>query len=114
MIDILNTVFTGIGLLIVWFHTEAFIEYSKLLKISSLFKINEFEKAYDTDYTLEYLTWLKLKYPTFLTKLITCPWCIGFWVSIICALFFNTFYIFPVVYVITIIMYLTIVKIFFR
>ncbi len=55
MIDLLNTICAGVIMLIVWFHTEAFIEYSKLFGLARLFKIDEFEKAYDNDFTLEYL-----------------------------------------------------------
>jgi hypothetical protein len=114
MIDVLNTICTGVIMLIVWFHTEAFIEYSKLFGISKLFKIDKFEKAYDSDFTLEYLPWIKSTYPNFFTRLINCPWCIGFWLTVLNCLFFSTIYLFPVIYVLTIVIYLIIVNKFFK
>lgn len=114
MIDLLNSIFIGVTFLIVWFHTEAFIEYGKLFKLSKILKINEFETAYNKDFTLEYLPWLKSSYPNFFTKLINCPWCIGFWFTLTVSLFLYTIYIFPVIYVTTLVIYLQIVKQFFR
>lgn len=114
MIDILNSVCFGVAFLIVWFHTEAFIEYGKLFGLAKLLKINEFESALNNDFTLEYLPWLRATYPNFVTKLISCSWCIGFWFTLTVSLFFYTIYIFPVIYVLTHVIYLKIVKAFFR
>lgn len=114
MIDILNTVFIGVAFLVVWFHTEAFIEYCHLFGIKRLFKIDEFERSQENDFSLEYLPWIKQTYPNFLTKLVTCPWCIGFWFTVLSSWIFSTFYIFPVIYVITVVIYLLIVNKFFR
>jgi len=114
MIDLLNTIFTGVAILIVWFHTEAFIEYSKVFRLHRLFKIDEFEKAYENDFTLEYIPWLKTRYDSFFTRLISCPWCVGFWLTLFNCCFFGTFYLFPVIYVITIVIYLAIINLFFR
>ena len=47
MIDILNTTFIGVAFLVVWFHTEAFLEYSNLFKMKRLFKIDEFESIFN-------------------------------------------------------------------
>jgi len=114
MIDILNTISIGVAFLIVWFHTEAFVEYCNILRIKRFFKIDEFEKAQENDFSLEYLPWIKQTYPNFFTKLINCPWCIGFWFTVISSWIFSTFYIFPVIYVCTIVIYLLIVNKFFR
>lgn len=114
MIDILNSIFIGVIFLIVWFHTEAIIEYGKLFRLSKPMKINDFETAQNIDFTLEYLPWLKSAYPNFFTKLINCPWCIGFWFSLTVSLFFYTIYIFPVIYITTLVIYLQIVNKFFR
>ena len=114
MIDILNSICFGAAFLVVWFHTEAFIEYGKLFRLSKLMKIDKFEQALNDDFTLEYLSWLKSTYPNFLTKLISCPWCIGFWFTLVISLFFYTIYIFPVIYVFTLVIYLIIITKFFR
>jgi hypothetical protein len=114
MIDILNTIFIGVTFLVVWFHTEAFVEYCNLFNLKRLFKIGEFEKAQESDFSLEYLSWLKQTYPNFFTKLVNCPWCIGFWFTLLSSWIFSTFYIFPVIYVFTLVIYLLIVNKFFR
>jgi len=114
MIDLLNSIFISVAFLIVWFHTEAFIEYGKLFKLSKFLKLQEFENDYNNDFTIEYLSWLKSTYPNFITKLISCAWCIGFWFTLAVSLCFYTIYIFPVIYVFTLVIYLQIVKSFFK
>jgi len=106
MIEILNTIFTGVAFLVVWFHTEALTEYAKLFGLSNLFKITEFENDCKNDFSLTYLSWLRTKHQNFFTKLITCPWCIGFWFLLTTSLFLSTLYIFPVIYVFTIVIYM--------
>jgi len=70
-------------ILIIWFKSDAFIEYSKLLKLSNYFKIDEWEEFKKTiDCSTSYHTFLRLKYPKFIVKLITCPICLSVWLSI--------------------------------
>lgn len=106
--NFVNTICFSTVTLILWFNTEAFIEYSKLFKLTKIFKIDQFEEAYKNDFTLEYLPWLKSTYPCFFTKLISCPWCIGFWINILSSIFFNTIDTVCVQYLISMVLYFTI------
>jgi len=79
-------IFWVVFLLFIWFNTDAFIQYSKIIGLSRLFKINDWE-----DYRLEspritYLEYLTLKNRGFFTKLISCKPCLTFWLSIISCL----------------------------
>lgn len=110
MITPLNTVCISTTFLILWFHTEAFVEYTKLFRLHRLFKVSEFEEDFKNDFTLEYLPWLRNKYPCFFTKLVSCPWCIGLWVSAILSLFNNTFDYICIQYLVSMTMYFVIVN----
>jgi hypothetical protein len=77
------TIFCLTLILLVWFKTEAFLEYSKKLHLDGVFKIKDWEVFKNTiDASTSYHTYLRLKYPIFIVKLITCPICLNMWLSI--------------------------------
>lgn len=67
--------------LIIWFNTEAFVEYIHLTKLP-IFKINEYISAKSTDCSLTYHIFLLSKYDCFFVRLITCPICTCMWICI--------------------------------
>lgn len=71
-------------ILLLWFKTDAFIIYSKLLKVNRFFHINEWEKFKETqDCSVDYHQYLRLINPNgFWTQLITCPICLCVWLCI--------------------------------
>lgn len=72
-----------ISCLIIWFDTSAFVEYVKLLKIDWLFGVEDYERERNKNGPLlEYYEWLDLKYSNFMTKLISCPICVAFWLTL--------------------------------
>ena len=77
------TTFTAL-LLLVWFKSEALIEWGSLLGISKFLKTEEFQKMKfeELPNSLNYPTFLKIKYNNFITKLISCPLCLSIWLSI--------------------------------
>ena len=98
-------IFWVVFLLFIWFNTDAFIQYSKIIGLSRLFKINDWE-----DYRLEspritYLEYLTLKNRGFFTKLISCKPCLTFWITITICLIFNSLVLFPVIYMLSYIIY---------
>jgi hypothetical protein len=103
--NILNSISVTVSFLLIWLNTEAFVYYGRLFKLSKFLKIDEFDQDKLNDFTLEYPTWLVKKYNSFFTKLITCPWCIGFWVTLISCLFLGTLNLFPTVYLISMTIY---------
>ena len=74
-------IFVTVFVLIIWFHTEAFIEYGRLLGLGKLFKLNDFVTCRTADMsTPEYHIYLNMKYNNFFTRLLACPFCFGFWI----------------------------------
>ncbi len=80
-------------LLLIWFNTEAFIEYAQVFKITDCFKIDEFIKVRQEtqDPSLTYLTFIAEHYDCFLVRLITCPICLSIWLGFILSIFLASF-----------------------
>jgi len=77
-----NYIFISILLLIVWFKTDAFLEYVKLFRLSKLFKVDKFEKEKLQDFELNYHLYLRKYHNNFFTRLITCPICLSVWLCL--------------------------------
>lgn len=74
----------GIALiLIVWFKSNAWIEYTRLFRLNFLSKYKEYDEAFKKDPTLEYHTFLKIYYPGFIVRLVTCPICCSVWLGLL-------------------------------
>ena len=103
-------IFLFVFILIIWFNTEAFVEYSHLLKIK-WFKVNEYLIAKDSDFTLTYHSYLLQKHNSFFTRLITCPFCLNFWLILLGKFIFGyTFLEIPTIYVTSLITYCSLTK----
>lgn len=91
-------------ILIIWFKSDAVIEYGKLLKLSKILKIDEFQKKKDEeDASLTYIRFLRITYDNFFIKLITCPYCLSFWLSLLFSI--NHIYFMPLIYINGLILY---------
>lgn len=97
-------------LLIVWFKTEAFIIYSKVFKLDTIFHINDWETYKTTqDCSVSYIQYLKITYKTnfyknFFISLISCPICLSFWICLPSILLFGVIY-YPIIIISTLITY---------
>ena len=78
--------FTALFLLI-WFRTEAFVEYAKLFRLSKFFKIDLYEEMKRGGAEMSYHDFLLEHFNMFGTRLITCPICVSTWLCGIFALF---------------------------
>lgn len=93
-------------ILLIWFRTEAFVEYFKHSWFAKLFKINEYEEVNpDTSY----IDFLREYYNCFFVRLITCPICLSVWLGGFLALFANILS-YPVITVFGLFFYLLISK----
>lgn len=99
--EILFGVFWSLFILFIWFETDAFIEYSSLLGLSSIFKINYYKKYLELNPKASYFTFLRKYYNNFFIRLITCPPCFNFWVVFVVCSIYKDFLIYPVIYVTT-------------
>ena len=68
--------------LVVWFETNAFVEYARLFG----FKLEKYKKSEELG--ILFVDWLPIKRDSFLVRLITCPICLATWLSAIGAYFF--------------------------
>jgi hypothetical protein len=105
MVDLLlfvNLVCLVLTIMIVWFKSAAFVEYSKLLGLNCLLL------GYDKDpNNLTFTQYLYVKSRSlfkcsicrFLVALITCPLCLGVWLSIGAACIYGSILLTPVFYI---------------
>ena len=77
------------GFLFVSFKTTAIYEYAKLFPIfEKITHFKEYETEKQHDIGLSYKMYYITTHDSFFTRLITCPYCLGAWVSIgFCAIF---------------------------
>ena len=104
-----NQIFWVIFLLFIWFDTDAFIQYSKLFKLSEKFKIDSWE-SYRLENNISYLDYLSIKHKNFLTKLISCRPCFTVWIVLFVCTLYCSILQFPIIYVISYILYKLMIK----
>ena len=105
------------GLLIAWFNTDMLVSYIKLFRLTKLTYLKEYE-----DFSLEYpdnetnfLEFSYMKEPTFINKLISCPYCLCFWVSLVCCIIATSNVLLAFVcYPLSLVIYLSFIKVFLK
>ena len=64
------------------YETDFFVQYVKLFRLNRLFRINKYEEHLEsTGPDDSYWEWLSFEKQTFLRKLLSCPFCFGFWLN---------------------------------
>lgn len=106
--------------LVVWFESDIVQTIGKVTKTRNLLKLPEFEKyKLEEDIMSNYANFLYTKYPGYLTKLFSCPICLCFWSTLLTVNvailtigypFSYTFIIFPINYILSLLLYLNIKK----
>lgn len=86
--------------LIVWFKTDAFVEYAELLGLSKVTFAEDFKEKKKADVMLEFPMYLVINKNCFISRLLSCPICFGFWLSLIFSYPFDPILI-PGVYLIS-------------
>jgi hypothetical protein len=94
-------IFWVVFILFIWFNTDAFIQYGKLLKLDKLTKIDLWESYRLTNPKITYLEYISIKHRGFFTKLITCRVCLNFWITLIICLLFDSLIELPVIYMLS-------------
>ena len=101
----IERIFLITSILIIWFNTEAFVEYVTLFRLPVV-KVKEYIVAKDKDCTLTYHTFLLFNYNNFFTRLITCPICTSFWLTIIVGFFTQLSFIsYPALFICSLYLY---------
>lgn len=65
--------------LLIWFRTDAWLEYTRLLRLNWLSFYKDFDAKYKEDVALTYLNYLRRYHNCFMVRLITCPICQAVW-----------------------------------
>ena len=74
------------GIMVVWFETNFLVDYLKLFRLTKFTYIEEYEKELFDNPELSFLDFASIKEPSFINKLLACPYCFGFWASTLCCI----------------------------
>ncbi len=74
-------------ILLTWFRTEAWLEYTKLFHLNFLSFYKDFEDKKSHDVTLTYIMYLRMYHNCFFVRLLTCPICLSAWIGLLIAIF---------------------------
>ncbi len=70
-------------LLLLWFRTNAFVEYISVFKLSHFFHVDTYHELVGNGYNASYPDFLKEYFgDSFFVRLVTCPICLGFWLAL--------------------------------
>lgn len=83
VINLIAGSLSACGIMFLWFDTSLALDYLKLLRLEKKF-IEEYEKELFENPDIKFLEFSYFKNPTFFNKLFSCPYCLGFWVSVFC------------------------------
>jgi hypothetical protein len=103
-------IFYVVFLLYIWFDTDGFIEYSKLFRLDKKFKIDLWIEYRELNPKMNYLSYIRLKHSSFFTRLISCKQCFCFWIVFLICLIFGNFLYFPIIYIMSYLIYNLICK----
>ena len=102
--------------LLVWFKTTSFIEYCNLLRLNKLFFVHNYCQYINPNllhgdkdrYKLKYYEYLLLFHSNFLTRLMSCPICCGFWGSVFLSVIYGNIFFIPILAILTYFVYYSI------
>lgn len=77
--------------LLIWFNSDALVEYGKVFGLKKQLKIDEYEiKKMSESYPLSYPRFLRITHDGFAIKLVTCTICFAIWLSIILSIILSS------------------------
>lgn len=66
----------------VWANTDVFVEYMELIRFNNLFFIEDYREVVANGYGRNYVGFLSEYHNCFLVRLLYCPTCLSFWLSL--------------------------------
>lgn len=85
--------------LFLWFETNVFYEYfHRIPFLSKFLGFQDYDKNKEYYGHCSYQEFLPIQHNNFLVKLISCPYCLGFWTSLGTTFAFSDWKYFPMVY----------------
>lgn len=91
--------------LLMWFHTEAFIEYATLFSGNRFFHIDDFREKQKKDPMIDWITYLQVNHDSFFIRLITCQLCLSFWLTLAACIATHNLVLIPICYILNLIIY---------
>ena len=85
VINLIAGSLSACGIMVLWFETSFVLDYLKLFKLEKKL-IEEYEKELFENPDIKFLDFSYFKNPTFFNKLFSCPYSLGFWVSVFCTM----------------------------
>ncbi len=92
-------------LLIISLEGEIVQNYLNFRPLSKWLKIDEYNNKQMGASKSSYPKYLALYYPNFFTNLISCPLCLGSWLSIVLSSIFLTFWQFPIILICSLVVF---------
>lgn len=90
MLEALTIALVASYFMLVWFRTNAFVEYLTLLQCYKFFHIGEYENIKNEGYGGSYVDFLLEYYNShFIVRLLGCPVCLSFWLGVGLSFFVN-------------------------
>jgi hypothetical protein len=87
-------------ILILWFKTEVWYEYTKIFRLGFLSKEKIYEEEKMDDVTMTYIKFLRKRYGRqFLIRMITCPICVCFWLAVFFGLYSGYLLVIPILFI---------------
>jgi len=77
-------------IMLIWFRSDAFVEWMKLFGLGKLIKYQEYLDAKLDNFAITYPLFLKLKYRWFIFKIIGCRLCSCVWLSVLTSLLISS------------------------
>jgi hypothetical protein len=75
--------------LVVWYRTDALVEYANLLRFNFIFRLQEYNNLKREGYEGVYIDFLKeYYYDYFIVRLLSCPICFSFWLGLVLSFIF--------------------------
>lgn len=102
-------IFTISLILLVWFRTDAYLEYCKLFRLNYISKYKEFNLTYSNDVSITYHGYLRQYHNSFFIRLITCPTCLTIWLAFPFSLY-TSIILYPIYVISSLFIYLIIDK----
>lgn len=91
--------------LVVWFKTEAYVEYCRLFRLNKISNYREYFAEKANDVSLTYHKFLRQYHDGFFVRLATCPICVSAWLSIGLALLSTHLMLFPPTFIVSLILF---------
>ena len=105
LVSIILSISWVILILFIWFKTDAFEKYSSLFRVKKLFKVDKFLEYKKINPVAEYIPYLRINYKNFFVSLVTCTPCLNFWLVLLITLINKILFLYPVVYLLSYIIY---------